>query len=74
MMGMKQFKDLSALTIDELKGQYQDVSKEIFGLRNELRMTRKTEKPHLIRTKKRDRARIMTAMNQKLKTITAEKE
>lgn len=71
---MKQFKDLSALTIDELKGQYQDVSKEIFGLRNELRMTRKTEKPHLIRTKKRDRARIMTAMNQKLKTITAEKE
>ena len=32
----------------------------------ELRITRKTEKPHLLREKKKDRARVLTALQQKI--------
>jgi len=50
---------------EELKTLYQDLSKEIYGLKCELRITRKTEKPHLLREKKKDRARVLTALQQK---------
>ncbi len=61
------------LKVEELKKQgkeelitlYQDLCKEIYGLKCELRMTRKTEKPHLLREKKKDRARVLTALQQK---------
>ena len=61
------------LKVDELKNQgkeelmalYQDLSKEIYGLKCELRINRKTEKPHLLREKKKDRARVLTALQQK---------
>lgn len=61
------------LKVEELKNQgkeelmalYQDLSKEIYGLKCELRITRKTEKPHLLREKKKDRARVLTALQQK---------
>lgn len=60
------------LKMDEIKNQdkeklialYQDLSKEIYGITCELRITRKTEKPHLRREKKKDRARVLTALQQ----------
>ena len=57
-------------SVDELKVLYRDLSKEIFELNNELRMTRKLEKPHLLKAKKKDRARIMTVLRQKGGTIS----
>jgi large subunit ribosomal protein L29 len=61
------------LKVEELKNQgkeelmalYQDLSKEIYGMKCELRITRKIEKPHLLREKKNDRARVLTALQQK---------
>lgn len=62
------------LKVEELKNQgkeelmalYQDLSKEIYGMKCELRITRKIEKPHLLREKKKDRARVLTALQQKI--------
>ena len=59
---MVEFKDQ---TVEELKALYLDFSKEMFNMKNELRITRKIEKPHLSRKKRRDRARLLTLLNQK---------
>ncbi|MCI0381499.1 MAG: 50S ribosomal protein L29 [Chlamydiae bacterium] len=63
-MDQVEFKDQ---TVEELKALYIDLSKEIYELKNEINLTRKIEKPHLIKKKKRDRARILTFLRQKEK-------
>jgi len=62
---MLEVKELKAQTLDELRTQVRDLSREIFEIKTEFSITRKLEKPHLLRAKKRDRARLMTVMNQK---------
>ena len=62
---MLEMKDLKNQTLDELRVQVRNLSKEIFEIRTEFSITRKLEKPHLLRAKKRDRARLMTVVNQK---------
>jgi large subunit ribosomal protein L29 len=62
---MLKAKDLRDQTIDELNATYEDICKEMFKLKNEARLTKKTEKPHLIRQKKKDVARLLTVMNEK---------
>jgi large subunit ribosomal protein L29 len=62
MSRASKFRDQS---VDELKALNQDLSKEIFQLTNEIRITRKVEKPHLLREKKRDRARVLTILREK---------
>jgi len=52
-------------TREELQTKYNELSREIYDLVSELRMTKKLEKPHLIRLKKKERARVMTRLNQK---------
>ncbi|MDN3507124.1 MAG: 50S ribosomal protein L29 [Simkaniaceae bacterium] len=59
---MKEFKDQS---VEELKAMFHDLSKSIFEMKNEISTTRKIDKPHLLRKKKRDRARILTLLNRK---------
>jgi large subunit ribosomal protein L29 len=59
---MKQFRDQS---LEELRAMFHDLSKSIFQMRNEISTTRKIEKPHLLRKKKKDRARILTMLNRK---------
>lgn len=58
---LKEFRDQSK---EELKALYHDLSKEIYDMRNEISTTRKMEKPHLLRKKKRDRARVLTLLHQ----------
>jgi large subunit ribosomal protein L29 len=62
---MLKAKELKEQSVEELKVLCGDLSKEIYGLKNELRTTRKLEKPHLLREKKRDKARVMTVLRQK---------
>lgn len=62
---MLKAKELRNQSPEELQAFSIDLSKEIFELRNELKTTRKLEKPHLIRMKKRDRARALTILQQK---------
>ena len=57
--------DLKKQNLEELKAVYGDLSKEIYEIKTEFSITRKLEKPHLLREKKKDRARVMTAINQK---------
>jgi large subunit ribosomal protein L29 len=71
---MLEVKDLKNQTLDELRAQIRDLSREIFEIKTEFSITRKLEKPHLLRTKKRDRARLMTVMNQKAPRKNPKKE
>jgi large subunit ribosomal protein L29 len=61
---MAKAKELRTQSKEELKALYQDLSKELFQLRNEMKMTRKIEKPHLVRSTKKDRARVMTVLRE----------
>ncbi|MGH2611486.1 MAG: 50S ribosomal protein L29 [Rhabdochlamydiaceae bacterium] len=62
---MLKMEDLKNQGKEELIALYQDLSKEIYGLKCELQVSRKTEKPHLLREKKKDRARVLTTLQQK---------
>ena len=61
---MAKAKELREHSTEDLKVLYQDLSKELFQLRNEMKVTRKMDKPHLIRSKKKDRARVMTILRE----------
>jgi len=67
---MKKENEIKNYSVEELKSQYRDLSKEIFELKNEIALNRKIEKPHLLKTKKRERARVLTRMHQKGGSIT----
>ncbi len=52
-------------SIEELGEMVQDIEREIFSLRNDLVMNRKLEKPHLLKAKRREKARVLTLLTQK---------
>ena len=62
---MFEMEDLKKQNHVELTALYNDLSKEIYEIKTEFSITRKLEKPHLLRSKKKDRARVLTALNQK---------
>lgn len=62
---MLKMKDLKDQSVEELETQVRDLAKEIYDLKCEIRITRKVEKPHMVREKKRDRARLLTVLRQK---------
>lgn len=62
---MLKMKDLNGQTKAELQQQFELLSAEVFNLKCELSVSRKLEKPHMLKDKKKDRARILTALNKK---------
>ncbi len=62
---MAKAKDLRDQSIDELEAAYNDTRKELFQLVNELKRTKKMEKPHLLRQKRKDIARMLTVISEK---------
>lgn len=52
---------------EHLEGLSHDLQSEIFDLRNELAGTRKVEKPHLIKAKKKERAQLLTVLSERKK-------
>ncbi len=60
-------KELIDCTEEELKQKYEDCCGEIFDLMNELKVNRKLEKPHLLAQKRKDRARVLTLLRQKIR-------
>lgn len=50
---------------EELLSQAAGLDRELFALRNELALQRRLEKPHLIKEKRRQKARILTILTQK---------
>jgi ribosomal protein L29 len=57
--------ELMAQAENELELRYEQLSREIFILQNELKILKKLEKPHELSQKKKDRARVLTALNKK---------
>jgi large subunit ribosomal protein L29 len=53
------------MSVKEMQAQVYDLDREIFQLRNELAVQRKLEKPHLIREKRKSKARILTLLTQR---------
>lgn len=62
MLKPKQLRDQA---IEELEAVLFDRKKELYSLQNQLRQTKKLEKPHLLGQIKRDIARILTVINEK---------
>ncbi len=62
---MTKYQDLINQTEEDLHTANEELSKEIYSLASELRVTRKLEKPHILKEKKKDKARVLTALNNK---------
>lgn len=62
---MLKVEEIIGHSVQELEALHRQLSEEIFRLSNELRMSKKLEKPHELKEKKKDRARVLTALNQK---------
>lgn len=58
----KEFRDM---TVDELEALYEDSRHALYHLINELKKAKKIEKPHLIKEKKKDIARLLTVLTEK---------
>ena len=61
----KLMEELEAESVQALELRADELHKEIFRLRSELKMNRNLEKPHELTQKKRDRARVLTVLNKK---------
>ena len=60
----KKAKKKEVPTAEDMGARVVELDREIFALRNELAMNRKLEKPHLIKAKRKEKARILTVMTQ----------
>lgn len=58
-------KDLRDQPLEELEAALQETRKELFHLNNERKQTKKLEKPHLLREKKKDIAKLLTVIREK---------
>ncbi|HRD54768.1 MAG TPA: 50S ribosomal protein L29 [Parachlamydiaceae bacterium] len=62
---MLKAKNLRDQAVEELEAMYSDCQKSLFRLVNEAKQAKKAEKPHLIREKRKDIARLLTVIHQK---------
>lgn len=68
-MAKKQTKKTEEQGSEELMLAFTEASKKLYQLKNEYRLNRKLEKPHLLRQYRKDRARALTAINMKKEEI-----
>jgi large subunit ribosomal protein L29 len=66
-MAKKKKKEIKDQSVKELNAEVRELDREIFQLRNELATQRKLEKPHLIKEKRKNKARILTILARKMK-------
>lgn len=67
---MSKAKDLRDQTVEELQATLIDTKKELFELKNEIKVNKKIEKPHQLSEKRRNVARLMTIMNEKKNAVS----
>lgn len=58
-------KEMRDQTLDELEAAHSDACKELFDLINENQRSKKIEKPHLLRQKRKTIARLLTVITEK---------
>lgn len=61
----KKEKTLAESSLEELQVKYHEAQKELFDLKNEYRLNRQLKKPHMLKMKKKEIARILTFSNMK---------
>jgi large subunit ribosomal protein L29 len=66
-MAKKKKKESKDLSVVELQEMNKSLEREVFELRNTLSVQRKLEKPHLLKQKRRERARVLTLLTKKQK-------
>lgn len=64
-MAKKKMKQLVDCSLSDLQTMNRDLAREVFELRNTLAMQRKLEKPHLLKAKRKERARVLTMLTKK---------
>lgn len=57
--------NLKDMAVNELEAMLIDSRKELFNLVNEFKRAKKLEKPHLLRQKRKDIARLLTVLHSK---------
>jgi large subunit ribosomal protein L29 len=57
--------DLRDMSVEELEATFNDICKELFELQNEMKKAKKLEKPHLLRQKRKEKARLLTILHEK---------
>ena len=62
---MTKASSLRDMAVSELETALVDLNKDLFALVNDKKRTKKLEKPHLIREKKKQRARMLTILGEK---------
>ena len=66
-MSKKKNKELKDLSVAELKAMSESLGAEVFQIRSTLSVQRKLDKPHMLKLKRRERARVLTLLTQKEK-------
>ncbi len=66
-MAKKKMKDLVDSSLSDLQAMNRDLAREVFELRNTLAVQRKLDKPHLLKAKRKQRARVLTLLTKKHK-------
>lgn len=62
---MLKAKDLRDQSLDELDATIGDTRKELYEVVGQFKLANKTDKPHLLRQKRRDLARLLTVRREK---------
>ena len=62
---MTKASNLRDLAVAELEAALQEISKEVYNLVNEMKRAKKMDKPHLLRQKKKEKARLLTILHEK---------
>ncbi len=64
MAKIQEYRDQS---VEQLEVAHEDLRKVLFGLRNERRETGQVERPHQLKSTRREIARLLTVLNEKRK-------
>lgn len=62
---MKKMQEIEGQSIEALQAMSDDLRREIYTLTCELNLNKKLDKPHLLKQKKLERARVLTALSAK---------
>ncbi len=66
---MSHMQEMKDLTEEQLQALLADLNQEIYDLKCQLSAARKLEKPHLLKEKKKDRARVLFILAEKKRLV-----
>lgn len=57
--------NLRDMSVEELEATLGDLNKELYNLLNDNKRAKKAEQPHLLRNKRKEKARLLTILHEK---------